>query len=72
MFKRMREDIACIFERDPAARSKIEVFFCYPGLHALWFHRLARALWRGGWTTLGRCVSNLGRFTTGIEIHPGA
>lgn len=72
MFRRMHEDIECIFERDPAARSKLEVFFCYPGLHALWFHRLAHRLWRAGWTSLGRWISHLGRFFTGIEIHPGA
>lgn len=72
MFRRMHEDIECIFERDPAARSKLEVFFCYPGLHALWFHRLAHRLWRAGWNSLGRWISHLGRFFTGIEIHPGA
>ncbi len=72
MFRRMHEDIACIFERDPAARSKLEVFLCYPGLHALWFHRIAHRLWRAGWTTFGRWISHVGRFITGIEIHPGA
>lgn len=72
MFRRMQEDIRCIFERDPAARSRLEVFLCYPGLHVLWCHRLAHKLWRAGWLTLARCVSHLGRFLTGIEIHPGA
>lgn len=72
MFRRMQEDIACIVERDPAARSRLEVLLCYPGLHALWFHRVAHRLWRARWRTLARFVSHLGRFVTGIEIHPGA
>ncbi len=72
MFARLREDIACILERDPAARSRLEVLLCYPGLHALVFHRLAHALWRGGLRVAARFVSQLGRFFTGIEIHPGA
>lgn len=72
MFGRTREDIACILERDPAAHSRLEVVLAYPGLHALWFHRLAHRLWRAGWRTLARFVSHLGRFFTGIEIHPGA
>ncbi len=72
MFKRLRSDVAVIFERDPAARSTIEILVCYPGLHALWFHRVAHALWRRGWRFGGRFVSHLGRFLTGIEIHPGA
>jgi serine O-acetyltransferase len=72
MFRRLREDIACILERDPAARSSWEVLTCYPGLHALLMHRLAHAFWVRGWCWLGRLVSHLGRFFTGIEIHPGA
>ncbi|WP_446326652.1 serine O-acetyltransferase [Burkholderia pseudomallei] len=72
MFTRLREDVATIRERDPAARSAWEVLTCYPGLHALVFHRLAHACWRSGWRWLGRFVSQLGRFLTGIEIHPGA
>lgn len=72
MFTRLREDVAAIRERDPAARSAWEVLTCYPGLHALVFHRLAHACWRSGWRWLGRFVSQLGRFLTGIEIHPGA
>jgi serine O-acetyltransferase len=72
MFERLREDIACIRERDPAARSTWEVLTCYPGLHALVLHRWAHAAWRGEWKWLGRFVSNLARFLTGIEIHPGA
>ena len=72
MFSRLREDIACILERDPAARSWLEVLLCYPGLHALVWHRLAHALWRREFHVLARFLSHLGRFLTGIEIHPGA
>jgi serine O-acetyltransferase len=72
MFAHLREDIACILERDPAARSPLEVLLCYPGLHALVWHRRAHALWGAGWHVLARFVSHLGRFFTGIEIHPGA
>ena len=72
MFSRMHEDISSVRERDPAARSTWEVLTCYPGLHALWMHRLAHAFWRSGLLWLGRFVSHLSRFLTGIEIHPGA
>ena len=72
MFSRLREDIACIRERDPAARSTWEVLTCYPGLHALVLHRWAHACWRAGLLWLGRFISHLARFFTGIEIHPGA
>ena len=72
MFSRLREDIACIRERDPAARSTWEILTCYPGLHALLMHRWSHACWRHGWTWMGRFISHLGRFLTGIEIHPGA
>ena len=72
MFSRLREDIACILERDPAARSTWEVLTCYPGLHALVLHRRANWFWRHGWRVLGRFVSHIARFLTGIEIHPGA
>jgi len=72
MFTRIREDIACVFERDPAARSSWEVITCYPGFHALLIHRLAHGLWRAGMRWLGRWVSHVSRFLTGIEIHPGA
>ncbi|WP_144156343.1 serine O-acetyltransferase [Paraburkholderia sp. BCC1885] len=72
MFTRLREDIATIRERDPAARSAWEVLTCYPGLHALVLHRLAHALWRAKRRWLARFVSQLARFLTGIEIHPGA
>ena len=72
MFSRLREDIACILERDPAARSTWEVLTCYPGLHALVLHRRANWFWRHGWRVLGRFTSHVARFLTGIEIHPGA
>lgn len=72
MFQRLREDISCILERDPAARSAWEVLTCYPGLHALQMHRLAHWCWVHGWRWLGRFISHLARFFTGIEIHPGA
>jgi serine O-acetyltransferase len=72
MFSVLREDIKAVFDRDPAARSALEVFFCYPGLHALWFHRVAHWFWKRQLYFLGRFTSHLGRFFTGIEIHPGA
>lgn len=72
MFLRLREDIDCILERDPAARSRWEVLTCYPGLHALVLHRRARWCRAQGWHWLARFVSHLARFSTGIEIHPGA
>ena len=72
MFKRLAEDIQAVAERDPAARSKLEVLLCYPGVHAVIFHRLAHGLWRRGWLVSGRFVSQIGRWLTGIEIHPGA
>ncbi|MEK7354230.1 MAG: serine O-acetyltransferase [Chloroflexota bacterium] len=72
MFGRLREDIQTIFAKDPAARSVAEILFCYPGLHAVWFHRLSSFLWRHRLKFLGRLVSHIGRFFTGIEIHPGA
>lgn len=72
MFERLREDIAAIRQKDPAARSAWEVLTCYPGLHALMFHSLAHRCWRARLRWLGRFVSHLGRFFTGIEIHPGA
>src|SRR5689334_24201927 len=72
MFKGLREDIEAVFQRDPAARSRLEVLLCYPGIHALILHRAAGRLWRRDWKLLARCISQLGRFATGIEIHPGA
>ncbi|MBK6335734.1 MAG: serine O-acetyltransferase [Betaproteobacteria bacterium] len=73
MFSRLREDIAIVFERDPAARSTWEVLTCYPGLHALVWHRLvSHRLWRANWRWLARWLAHWGRFLTGVEIHPGA
>jgi serine O-acetyltransferase len=72
MFSRLRDDIACILERDPAARSRWEVLTCYPGLHALVMHRWANLAWRHGFRWPARFISHLARFLTGIEIHPGA
>lgn len=72
MFRRLRSDIQCILDRDPAARSKWEVLTCYPGLHALVLHRLAHWFWQRGLRWLGRFTSHFSRWLTGIEIHPGA
>jgi len=72
MFARLRSDIQCILDRDPAARTTWEVLTCYPGLHAVVLHRLAHACWRHGFKWLGRFISHLARGLTGIEIHPGA
>lgn len=72
MFERMREDIQSVFHRDPAARNTLEVLICYPGLHAIWLHRVAHWLWSADWKLLARVVSHLSRWLTGIEIHPGA
>ena len=72
MFKALRRDIRAVLERDPAARSAIEVLLCYPGVHALAYHRLAHRLWSHGWLTTARLVSHMARFMTGIEIHPAA
>jgi serine O-acetyltransferase len=72
MFERLREDIQSVFHRDPAARNAFEVLTCYPGMHAIWLHRLSHYLWTLDWKWLARVVSNFGRWLTGIEIHPGA
>jgi serine O-acetyltransferase len=72
MFERIREDISAVRERDPAARSGLEVLLCYPGVHALAVHRVAHRLWRAGWLVTARWISHLGRLLTGIELHPGA
>ena len=72
MFERMKHDVQTVMERDPAARSKLEVVLAYPGVHAIWIHRVAHRLWNAGWYTLARFVAHLGRFLTGIEIHPAA
>jgi len=68
----LKEDVVTVFARDPAARSFVEVVSCYPGLHALWFYRVAHFLWQHGLRLPGRLLSHTGRFFTGIEIHPGA
>lgn len=72
MFKNLREDINSVFDRDPAARNALEIILCYPGLHAIWFYRVAHWFWVNGFFLMGRLTSHLGRFLTGIEIHPGA
>ncbi|MBD2872199.1 serine O-acetyltransferase [Paenibacillus arenilitoris] len=72
MFRHFRSDIQAVFENDPAARSRFEVVFTYSGLHAIWAHRIAHPLYRRGWFTLARIISQVSRFMTGIEIHPGA
>ena len=72
MFSKIKQDIKAVFDRDPAARSILEVIFCYPGLHAIWFHRVSHWLWKHEFYFLGRFCSHLGRFFTGVEIHPGA
>src|SRR5882672_4186518 len=72
MFRRIREDIQCVFERDPAARSVWEVLTCYPGFHALQMHRFSHALWGMKLRWLARFSSHIARFLTGVEIHPGA
>lgn len=69
---KMHEDVRTVFKRDPAARNALEVLICYPGLHALWLHRVAHALWVRGLKLVARILSHLGRFLSGIEIHPGA
>src|SRR5574337_1947418 len=72
MFSRLREDLASVRERDPAARSAWEVLTCYPGIHAIMLHRLAHAAWQRRLYWLGRFISHIARMLTGIEIHPGA
>ena len=72
MLQRIREDIKTVFEKDPAARSTIEVLLCYSGMHAIWAHRVAHWLWNRRLCLLARLLSQASRFFTGIEIHPGA
>ncbi|MBY6038484.1 serine O-acetyltransferase [Fictibacillus nanhaiensis] len=72
MFSAMKEDIKVVFEKDPAARSSLEVILTYSGLHAVWSHRLAHKLFKRNWLFLARIISQISRFFTGIEIHPGA
>ena len=70
-FERIREDVSSVLERDPAARSRLEVLLCYPGLWAVWFHRVSHQLWRAKLRLPARLLSQLGRFLTGVDIHPG-
>jgi serine O-acetyltransferase len=72
VFGTLREDIQTVFAKDPAARNTLDVIFCYPGLHALWLHRVAHFLWQHRLQFLARLLSHISRFLTGIEIHPGA
>ena len=72
MFENIKKDLYAVFERDPAASGKIEVFLTYPGFHALWLHRVAHWLWKRDVPVLPRVISHFSRFLTGIEIHPGA
>src|SRR5579872_6509060 len=72
MFATVREQLDTVFRRDPAARSALEVVLCYPGFHAILFHRMAHGLYTRGWFTLARVLSQISRILTGIEIHPGA
>lgn len=72
MFRKIAEDIRTVFDEDPAARNPWEVLFCYPGLHAIWLHRIAHFFWKHKMRFLGRIISHINRFMTGIEIHPGA
>ena len=72
MFTHIKEDIRCVFERDPAARSTFEILTTYPGVHAVILHRLNHRLWKAGWKWLARVLSTFSRWLTGIEIHPGA
>ncbi|MGZ7445885.1 serine O-acetyltransferase [Paenibacillus sp. TH7-28] len=72
MFKRIRSDIQAVFDNDPAARGWFEVIFTYSGLHAIWSHRIAHSFYRRRWFTVARIISQVSRFFTGIEIHPGA
>ena len=71
-FSQMREDVRTVLEHDPAARSRMEIYLCYPGLHAVWFHRVNHWLWNHGCFLIARWWSEVARFLTGIEIHPGA
>jgi serine O-acetyltransferase len=72
MWEHFKEDIRTIKERDPAAKNLVEIFLCYPGLHAIWFHRIAHFLYEEDWYTTARLFSHFNRWFTGIEIHPGA
>src|SRR5260370_37265146 len=71
-FERIREDINSVLERDPAARSKLEILTCYPGLWAVWYHRVSHALWKARLRLLARMLSQVARFLTAVDTHPGA
>lgn len=72
MFKTFKEDINVVMQRDPAAHSRMEIVLCYPGLHAIWLHRLAHKFYLKGWVLVPRLINTFSRFLTGIDIHPGA
>jgi serine O-acetyltransferase len=72
MWERLKEDVRMIKEIDPAVKNAVEIFLCYPGLHAIWLHRIANALYQKRWFTTARLISHFSRWITGIEIHPGA
>ena len=72
MFKRLKEDIQTVFSKDPAAKSVLEVLICYPGLHAIWMNKIAHFFWMHKFLFIGRFISHINRWLTGIEIHPGA
>lgn len=72
MFDRIKKDIQVVFERDPAAKSVLEVLFCYPGLHAIWLYRISNYLFKRGWVLLPRMICYFNRFLTGVDVHPGA
>ena len=72
MFAQIKEDLNAIMLRDPAAKSRLEAALCYPGLHAIWLHRIAHSLYIKGWVVLPRMINTFSRFLTGIDIHPGA
>lgn len=72
MFNTIHDDVQSVLDRDPAARTVLEVLLCYPGLYAIWAHRLTHRLWRSGFKLIARCFAHLMRMLTGIEIHPGA
>ena len=72
MFKQLQEDIDVVLQRDPAAKNKLEVILCYPGLHAIWLHRIAHALYKRNYVVIPRLINTFSRFLTGIDIHPGA
>ncbi|HJX33584.1 MAG TPA: serine O-acetyltransferase, partial [Desulfatiglandales bacterium] len=72
LYQTIKEDVRTVFKKDPAARSVMEVLVCYPGLHAIWMHRIAHFLWQNNRTFLARLLSHITRFLTNIEIHPGA